>query len=483
MKTDIVQQFMDLGYQIHPDALRLIGDYAGPTEDMVQHIVGSLDEAVFVISPEHITRYIECSGVQSDEPDKESLHVGSSFRVLRDVTGTSTCAGSYDEFIVYFNDRYMKLRGMLEDRISPRAIENVSAGSGQDVSVIGMVSDITTTSKGDKLIRVEDPTGVVPALVLRSKGIFQDADKIMLDQVIGVRGAMTRDKGLMIANNLIWPDVPSSYQPRKAATSSLAVLISDVHVGSNTFLEDAWNQFIKWLNQEIGDDAQKKMASEIEYIVIAGDLVDGIGVYPNQERELTIMDIHEQYMKAAEYLEMIPDDITIIISSGNHDAVRQAEPQPALLHDMTRHFSSDNIHFVGNPALIELNGVWILIYHGRGIEDFVSTIPSVSYEKPQTAMIEMLRCRHLSPTYGNHVSIAPEQEDYLIIDTIPDILLCGHVHTVGVGKYHGVTLVNPGTWQSQTEYQKQKNIQPDPGYAVAVDLKTLNTSLLQFSPA
>ncbi len=95
-------------------------------------------------------------------------------------------------------------------------------------------------------------------------------------------------------------------------------------------------------------------------------------------------------------------------------------------------------------------------------------------------MIEMLKCRHLSPIYGSRVSIAPEKQDHLVIETPPDILHCGHVHTVGCAKYRGVTIVNSGTWQSQTEFQRRMNLDPDPAKAVVVDLSNLNTTIISF---
>ena len=57
----------------------------------------------------------------------------------------------------------------------------------------------------------------------------------------------------------------------------------------------------------------KKLAERIKYVVIAGDLVDGIGVYPNQIKELNIVDINEQYEVAAEMLTNLPDYIEVII--------------------------------------------------------------------------------------------------------------------------------------------------------------------------
>jgi len=93
----------------------------------------------------------------------------------------------------------------------------------------------------------------------------------------------------------------------------------------------------------------------------------------------------------------------------------------------------------------------------------------------------MLKLRHLSPIYGGRVSIAPEKKDHFVIDEIPDILHCGHVHTVGVSRYRDVLAINSGTWQSQTEFQKRMNLQPMPAKATVVDLSGMEYKIMDFN--
>jgi DNA polymerase II small subunit len=160
-------------------------------------------------------------------------------------------------------------------------------------------------------------------------------------------------------------------------------------------------------------------------------------------------------------LDKIPKDVKIILSVGNHDAIRQAEPQPALPKDIREFFSNNVIH-VGNPAYVNLDGLKVLIYHGRSLNDLIARIPRLSDEKPHEAMIELLKRRHLCPLYGEKTPIAPEREDWLVIDEVPDVFHSGHVHTYGVGFYRGVFVVNSSTWQAQTEFQKKINLKPNP---------------------
>src|SRR5947199_5998719 len=62
-------------------------------------------------------------------------------------------------------------------------------------------------------------------------------------------------------------------------------------------------------------------------------------------------------------------------------------------------FDSNGI-FAGNPSLLSLEGVRVLAYHGRSMDDLVSAIPGLSYQRPLDGMKAMLRLRHLAPIYG-----------------------------------------------------------------------------------
>ncbi|MCK5217804.1 MAG: DNA-directed DNA polymerase II small subunit [Methanosarcinales archaeon] len=485
--TIIVEQFAQAGYQINPNALSIIlnsEEQYNPSR--IDRILSSLDDSVLVVGPEHIhqkgpyddIKSPECSDIPSKDPDYEDEWI-SGLDVISDITDQSACTGEYTDFLDYFKNRFHTLSNLLRNRgVSFRPIESLKKRKSglveeyDQISVIGMVSDLRTSKNGHRLIEIEDITGTFPVMVLKKeRNLFEKAMKVMLDEVIGVTGTLSNDGNMLFVNNIMQPDIPlkTNNELGQRNCKGKAVLISDMHVGSNTFLKNEWLNFIEWI----------KKTSDINYLIIAGDIVDGIGIYPNQEKELQINDVYEQYKAAAQYLNQIPKHIKIVLSPGNHDAVRQAEPQPAF-PDRIKSFFNKDIIFVGNPAVISIEGVRVLVYHGRSIDDLIATIPGMKYEDPTRPMIEMLKCRHLSPIYGSRVSIAPEKQDHLVIEFPPDILHCGHVHTVGCAKYRGVTIVNSGTWQSQTEFQRRMNLDPDPAKAVVVDLANLNTTIISF---
>jgi DNA polymerase II small subunit len=461
---EIVKTLASRGYMVEPDALEALGSNCDPR--VLDRLLAGLDPAALTVSADDVARV------------NARKHL--PLRVLSDITNNSTCIGDYDEFVGYFRDRYGRLGDMLRHRISARPIEslkkkNFSRGEKAELSVIGMVADVRRTANGNRLVELEDRTGSAGVLISRDKDIFETP--LLLDEVVGVTGTV-KEGGLLMADSIVYPDVPNTNVPRRSGEPSAAALISDIHVGSDTFLEGPFLRFIDWLNGDYEDD--NGLVSRLQYVVVAGDLVDGIGVYPGQEKELEIMDIYEQYRKAAEYFNTFPKNLKIIITPGNHDAVRQAEPQPALPEEVRRMFKHPNITFAGNPSAVEMEGVRLLIYHGRSLDDLVSNLPGASYSKPEKAMVELLKRRHLSPIYGGKVLIAPEAKDHFVIDPLPDIMHSGHVHTVGVCRYRGVTLVNSGAWQSQTEYQRRMNIRPDPAKVPVMDLHTGAVKIINF---
>ena len=393
--------------------------------------------------------------------------------VLRDITGRSTCEGNLEDFSKYFVNRFRVLSGMLRQRRDLPSLVDIATAKRltREVSVIGMVNEVRMTKNEHKIIGVEDETEAVSVLLPANTPLAETP--VVTDQVIGVTGTVS-GKGLLVATGVVYPDVPVNHQfPARSADNVSIAFLSDTHVGSKTFLDERWQKFQRWITN--GDETAKS----IKYVIIGGDLVDGIGIYPRQDEDLAIDDIYEQYEEFARLISELPSHLRIVMVPGNHDAVRPAEPQPALSESVRKLFPS-NVLCVGNPCLLRIHGVRILAYHGRSMDDLVSAMSSLSYARPLDAMREMLRMRHLAPIYGGRTPVAPEAQDLLVIDEVPDIFLTGHVHGIGVGEYRGVMLINSSAWQSQTSYQKMRNLEPVPARVPIVNLSTGTVAVKEF---
>ncbi len=489
----LLETFANRGLLLSPEALSYLENevYKKTEEDGIREILASIDSPG-IVGIDRVKELFDRSvnGRNMPEPPEpepegaESLikspiqsPVSGSVRaevmepdVLRDVTGMSRATARVDSFVSTFRDRYRRIRGIFRGDIRIGSLSDIGKlGNlvGREISVVGMVTEFHDTAKGTVAL-LEDPTG--SARIFFRRELLPD--KLMQDEVIAVKGRVVstggRKNGIsMFADEIFWPDIPV-HEPNRSDIPVSAAFISDVHIGSNTFLRNEWEEFLDWLGSDDPD------AMKIGYLVMAGDVVDGIGIYPGQEKELEIPDIYRQYEALAEYVEQIPERIKVIISPGNHDFVRPAEPQPALDEDLRRFFKRE-VSFVGNPASVELSGVNVLIYHGTSITDFISNLHGVSYEDPSKALKRMLRSRILAPVYGGSTPLAPEEEDYMVIDEVPDIFVTGHVHSYVRFVYRGVLVINASTWQSQTEYQKMNNFKPEPGVVTVVELDTGRT--------
>jgi DNA polymerase II small subunit len=396
----------------------------------------------------------------------------------KDVTGQSTSEGTIENFIELFRDRYKRMKGILMNRASLRDaidIGNLEKYRDQQVKVIGMIRELRRSKSGNLLIEIEDPTG--NALVVDYSEAAQKKTILVNDEVIGVTGTVKGD--LILAQEIIEPDIPMARPEPNCEDPISMAFLSDIHVGSLLFKEREFRSFIDWLNLS-GSGNRREIAESIKYLFVAGDLVDGIGIYPGQEGELAIPDIYKQYDYFTRLFEQIPDYIEVIIAAGNHDAIRRAEPQPSLESLLEKLSEKPNIHLVGNPARVKAHGFEVLMYHGTSMDAMISSLSHLSYDKPERAQIEYLKKRHLSPIYGTKEQIAPEERDFMAIDFVPDIFHCGHVHKNGYATYRGVKVINSGTWQAQTDFQQQQGHMPTPCQVPVLDMQSNQLKVLSF---
>ncbi|MCI4334346.1 MAG: metallophosphoesterase [Thermoplasmata archaeon] len=378
-----------------------------------------------------------------------------------------------------FHHRYRSVHRWLKGRPDLPNLQPIAALRGKEgtASIIGLVRDVRTTSeKKHVLVELDDESGSVAVLLLRDSPAAMA--HLLSDEVVGLTLGLPKESGrLPVVRALHRPDVPAGRLPRAEGTSSRAMFLSDLHVGSRSFLGESWSALAAFLR---GEGPSPELAQEIEHVVIAGDLVDGIGIYPHQERDLAIHDIVEQYAELGRRLAELPSRLHIVVIPGNHDAVCPAEPQPALPEELGRLLPA-NVRRLGNPSTFSLDGTVVAAYHGRSFDDLIPALPGADYGHPTEVMKRMLAMRHLAPIYGGRTPIAPLPHDGLLIDPVPEILVTGHAHTFGADRYRGVLLLNASTWQAETEYQRMRNITPIPARAAVVRLSDLSMSVFDFT--
>jgi len=461
---------------LSPDALELILCNNSPI-DFAATVLSSLSKNAVFVTADDVRNFLtgESTVMKSPKPvvPKNKRQLDISVVPETDITGESTCEGTIDDFAKYFKYRYFTLRKLLRERR-----DFAWAGLGikdalnldREIKIVGIVSEISLTKNGHRIMTIEDDTASCKLLIMKDSPMINEM--IVSDEVIGVTGKPGSKKDMIIVSEIFRPEVPVKSWKRSDSAGSIAFL-SDVHVGSKTFMKKNWDRMVRWMRQNAYDN-------DVDYLVFPGDVVDGIGIFPGQIEELEVLDIYEQYDLFAEYLKDLPDHVKMVVHPGNHDAVRPAEPQPALASLYTKTFDS-NVMMVGNPVSLNVEGRTVLTYHGRSIDDWVSGVQQLSYDDPVRIMQEMLSRRHLAPIYGQKTALAPEKRDYMIIERVPDIFVTGHVHGAGYVEYRGTKMINASAWQDQTEYQKSHNFNPKPAVMPIVHLGTGRTSMQDFN--
>ena len=464
-----VNYALNKGFQIHPDALKILEHVdIKELEHIIKQIVKEKSkQKLFLINQDDLEVFL---GLKDDG---ELEH---EFRILNDPSSRITSAEGVDGYNALFASRFSKLKKIISNRPEAKTLKSISSvistKSNDDMYICGLLSERRVERSITKLT-IDDPTGSIETIVF-DKDLQKIAASLLTDQFVMEKIGFGKNGGFIV-KDVIVPDIPE-HAPNRSKTETYAVFLSDLHIGSMYFMEKELNDFILWLS------SPDPVARKIRFVLICGDLVDGVGIYPNQDKELDFVDIHEQLEKAISLLRKIPQHIKIIITPGNHDPGRRALPQPAIPEFYNSDlWNQENISMLGNPAMVSLNGVKVLMFHGQSIDDIVRTTPGLSYDKPAKVMRHLLQARHLSPIYGSQTPLAPETDDMMVIDDVPDIFHAGHVHVVDLDLYRGVLILNSGAWQHQTPFQTGVGMTPTPGLAVIVNLKTFKVYTKDFT--
>jgi DNA polymerase II small subunit len=440
------------------------------------------DEILFSIKKNSLNKYKE--------------KIDENFKIVYDTNDKINSSEGVEGYTSLFRSRYeksLRILSLRQDSKRVKKIETIKQLFNQSninykslskeeannsvVIAAGLVME-KDIKNNNYDITIDDQTGLLTATTF-DEDLKKQISMLAIDQMVMIEFEINSKRRKNTIKNLFSLDVPDRI-PNRSKTEVFSILISDLHIGSKFFMEKEFQSFLEWLN---GNDRDSKdIISKIKYICICGDLIDGIGIFPNQDRELLEKDSFSQMDHAINILSKIPKHMKVFLIPGNHDLGRRALPQPAIPKKYAEKiYSLNNITMLGNPCMINMEGIKILMFHGQSLDDIIASIPGLSYSKPAEAMKILLKSRHLSPIYGQRTPIAPEKEDMMVIEEVPDILHSGHVHVIDVDSYKGTLLVNSGAWQSQTPFQQTMGITPTPGIAIAINLSNLKPFKIDFN--
>ena len=453
--------------------------------DYKKIIEEAIEKGLFVIKRKMIEEKIVLDSTKLSSTKKEETiksfspkaeEIESDYQILEElnVTNQSCSEGKVKNFLEFFRDKFTSIEKMLKARgMTNKPIKRIKTVSkGNEVELIAMVLEKWKTKNGHIGFKLEDLEANCIGIILKDDlALMKESERILCDNVLGFKGIKGNEE-MIIIKDVIFPEIPvNSFKGSKRDV--FMVCISDMHVGSKLFLEDSFQKFLLWLKGNTDNPKEKEIINKIKYLCVLGDNIDGIGVYPDQIKELSIKDIGKQYDKFVELIKEVPDHIEVFIIPGQHDAVRFADPQPAIPKEFVEKlYEKKNFHFLSSPGWAEIEGLKVLFYHGPSLHDLYSSVSFLSYSNPAKAIEELIKKRDLMPVYGLKRPYVPEKNNYMVIKEVPDIYLGGDLHHYSIGTYRGTKIISCGTFQERTNFQTQQGHVPTPGAVILLELKT-----------
>ena len=119
-------------------------------------------------------------------------------------------------------------------------------------------------------MELEDESTDLRLLVIDGDNI-RKVESFLIDQMVIADVVFSNNIGKFIVKNCYSLDIPAEVFPSVDGKEPVySVFLSDIHVGSKTFLEQEFQDFLDWINGRSGD---LEVVSRIRYVVVAGDVV------------------------------------------------------------------------------------------------------------------------------------------------------------------------------------------------------------------
>jgi DNA polymerase II small subunit len=214
-----------------------------------------------------------------------------------DSTPSVNTGEGVDGYVALFKSRFEKTMRILAQRPDSKRITKVAAikqnarankpqergerslhgGAGTTV-VAGLVMSKRSKKNGLE-VSIDDYTGIMSAIAVTEEAKKQ-ASMLALDQMVMLELENAKGVPGLAIKSVISPDIPD-HLPNRSKSEAYAVLISDLHVGSKYFMEKEFLRFLGWLAM-----SDYEIVRKIKFLCVGGDLIDGIGIFPNQDKEL-----------------------------------------------------------------------------------------------------------------------------------------------------------------------------------------------------
>jgi predicted phosphodiesterase len=214
-------------------------------------------------------------------------------------------------------------------------------------------------------------------------------------------------------------------------------VVSDTHLGSKcqqlTLLKSAYADFDR---------------ENVDFVIHAGDLVDGHKMYKGQEYELFMHSADEQRDYAVEQYPRLKNGKKTYIIAGNHDESFKKSAGYNIVRDICTK-RSDLVYEGMIGATFNIGRLRIEAVHPSGGVSYARSYKSQKHaENLMSALIEVVRSK----------------KD---LSVLPHIMILGNWHIADIlPDYQGMVVVTQPCFQSQTSYLRAKGLTPNIGYTL-----------------
>ena len=247
-------------------SLRSKGIKGKLTPDMIPSNPGRVIAPIAAPQTEQISMRNNMPDWKREDFPMEAMDAMIDIKVHYDITGNSTTEGKMGDINDAFNDRLERLRKLIiaNSNLPRRPMEiarlhaEKSRFQGRDnlAVAIGLVNEPRHTKNGHLMFGIEDKSGEMNCLLMNRKGddrVIEHAQVIesglMPDDVVGVSGTFSQNGDMFYVDDLHFP-MQNRHDKKFAEQGVSVAFLSDIHVGSKTFLEAQWHKMVQWFNTD-----------------------------------------------------------------------------------------------------------------------------------------------------------------------------------------------------------------------------------------
>ena len=329
-----------------------------------------------------------------------------------------------------YRRRHAMIAPWLANRLPEPICPDISCVQvGQRCSVVGTImKENSCTRPGLKQdsVLLTDAKGQ-----LRLSGVR--FERVVSGIVIGVNGVLKTPTEFAVSRLFepVFPDLEPVYtqEPLKVA------FISNLVLNSDDFDMVTGDKLIEAINSD----------HAIKHVVLLGSTFPAIEdatpadwAFKLRITEPGPLDIFESFLNRLNcHKLLIP---------GEYDPVPATLPQPAILPQFIA--DVDNADAATNPVSFSIENLQFICSSGDSVLDVVRDTGMSFHE----AQIMLLTWRHLAPSHSqNFEHLVFPDTDPLVLDSIPNVFVCGHADKAAWNDINGVTVISvPDFWATRS---------------------------------